>query len=325
MRGLLTLLTVAAALPARAETWLGPQALEPLRAAVAGARTLAPAAPPSPAPFVLRVLTYNIHGILPKARPDEEEEPEAQARSRFREIARRLRALREEGRAPHVVALQEAFNPWADAAAKEAGYPFLRAGAGPRLGKLGGSGLWILSEFPVERAETLDYRDCTGFDCLANKGALHVRVFVPALLRSLDLYGTHMNADEPPAKPEDSMAARVAQIREFAAFVARTRAPKAPLVAAGDFNFLPGNADYAAFASRVPAGNPAESCAAAGACTGDAPGPVWRASVDHHFFAAAESLEVAPSHFAQTFKEPHEGKPLSDHLGLEVHYLLRPR
>jgi len=271
--------------------------------------------------WTLRVETYNVHGITPWSvkGPDD-----AKALGRYREIARRLRAARASGKGPQLVTIQEAWNPLSARTAKEAGYPYVVEAAPARLGKVGGSGVYVLSEYPVVAAKTMDYKECTGYDCLATKGAVHVRVVVSELGRLVDLYATHMNADEPPATPEDSLKARMAQIREFAAFVKRTRDPGSVAVLAGDFNFKASGPDYALFKALTGAANAAEQCLAS-RCTGADPGPILRGSVDHLFQLPSPRSELTPAHLARTFTELHEGKPLSDHLGLEAWYRLTPR
>ena len=272
--------------------------------------------------WTLRVVTYNIHGITPFDKQDPKELEKA--KGRYREIAARLRRQRAAGTAPHIVMIQEAFNHWSAKAAREAGYPYVLEGNGPRFGTIGGSGLFILSEYPVFAAANMDYKECTGYDCLANKGVMHARIVVPERMRSFDVYNTHMNADEPPATPADSMKARMAQIRDYAAFVTRTRDAGSPAVLAGDFNFKAGNADYALFQSLLSGTNAADECSAS-PCTGDAPGPILRGSVDHQFHLAGARGRGAAAHFARTFTEPHDGEPLSDHWGLEARYRLRSK
>jgi endonuclease/exonuclease/phosphatase family metal-dependent hydrolase len=285
-------------------------------AAVAAPARAADAAAPE---WELRALTYNIHGIMPTAKRDPA--AEEKAKSRYAEIAARLRRLRAAGKAPHVVVIQEAFNHWSAKAARDSGYPYILEGNGARFGKIGGSGLFILSEYPVFVSSNMDYKECTGFDCLANKGAMHARVVVPELMRSIDVYNTHMNADEPPAKPEDSMKARMSQIRDFAAFVKRTRDPGAAAVLAGDFNFVAGNADHALFESLLGGTNVLAECAG-GACAGDDPAPILRETVDHLYRLDGTRFRLEASRVERTFKEPHRGEPLSDHWGLEARWRL---
>jgi hypothetical protein len=44
--------------------------------------------------------------------------------------------------------------------------------------------------------------------------------------------------------------------------------------------------------------------------------------VDHHFYlpGSEPEMNLEPVRIEQTFSEPVDGQPLSDHLGLEVHY-----
>ncbi|MBI3551856.1 MAG: endonuclease/exonuclease/phosphatase family protein [Elusimicrobia bacterium] len=291
--------------------------LDGLRAAVFHA----PARPPSQGPWVLRVLTYNVHGISPTLTA-QDEQIQAQSLGRYREIARRLREARASGSGPQIVAIQEAWHGLSARTATESGYPYVVKGGGAKFPKLGGSGIYILSEFPVVASETIAYKECTGWDCVATKGALHVRVVVPELSQTLDVYTTHMNADEPPAKPADSRKARMAQIKDFAAFVRRTRDPAVPAVMAADFNFTYPGEDSALFERLVGASNSEKSCAASGDCAGDDPRAVLKDSVDHQFYIPGRQGSLKPTRVAQTFREPHNGKPLSDHWGLEESYIL---
>lgn len=113
----------------------------------------------------------------------------------------------------------------------------------------------------------------------------------------------------------------MAQIRDYAAFVRRTREPGNAAILAGDFNFRSGNADYALFQSLLAGTNALEECSRS-ACAGDAPGPILGRSVDHQFHLPGSRGGVAAAYVAQTFKELHDGEPLSDHLGLEARFRL---
>jgi endonuclease/exonuclease/phosphatase family metal-dependent hydrolase len=307
------LVLLALSLPAAAQTSLEP-AYRELRAA--------PFSKPAPAakPWTITVLSYNIHGIvLANGTPEEKQAAEAQALSRFREIARRLREMRKNGTAPKLVAIQEAFHLLSNKAAKESGYPHIVSGGGmkPGRGKAVGSGLYILSEYPVLRQESIDFgsKDCTGWDCWANKGAQRVRVSVPELGTTLDFYNTHMNADQDDVPEAESRAMRLKQARQFAEWIAATRGQNAPTVIAGDFNFRKGAEDYELFGALTGAANAGEACERSGSCSGDAPGPVL-GGVDHLYTLGA----LAPEDFRQTWKEPYNGEPMSDHWGLEARF-----
>ena len=102
-----------------------------------------------------------------------------------------------------------------------------------------------------------------------------------------------------------------------------TRTPGAPAVFAADFNFRPGGADYDAFSALPDVSNAAKRCVDSKTCAGDAdPGAIWRDSVDHHFYLAGSEprISIEPVRIEQTFKEQVDGQPLSDYVGLEIHY-----
>jgi hypothetical protein len=111
----------------------------------------------------------------------------------------------------------------------------------------------------------------------------------------------------------------MAQIKDFAAFVKRTRDASGPAVMAADFNFTYPAADSTLF-EKLTGATSAEKTCLAGSCTGDAPGPILKESDDHQFTLAGKRGGLKAIHVAQTFKEPHKGKPLSDHWALESVY-----
>jgi endonuclease/exonuclease/phosphatase family metal-dependent hydrolase len=172
--------------------------------------------PPSaavPADGRLTVMTYNIKG-LPW--------PVASGRAEaIAAIGARLAALRRQGRQPHVLLLQEAFTSDATTIAARAGYAHAAYGPEPAqrsaiagdagdlrhvaqarwdrgegMGKQLGSGLIILSDYPIIEIDRMAYPDfaCAGFDCLANKGVLIAHLRVPGFDRPVSVVNTHLNA-----------------------------------------------------------------------------------------------------------------------------------
>lgn len=265
----------------------------------------------------LTVLTYNIQGL-----PSDSEV----WHDRYAKIGAILRERREKGIAPQIVAIQEAFHPRTDELIAESGYPYYRYGARGNSHNPLPSGLIILSEYPIEIAASIDYRSCVGFDCWANKGALHVRVLVPGLSVPLDVFNTHMNAgpDEPGPERDRAMEVRREQQGELQAFIRNVSLPGAVKLFLGDYNFRPGDSDYEAFAAGLGGGNAAETCASQRSCSGEPdPGKAWRESVDHIFSKTPEGMSLKPVALEQNFKEIVDGKPLSDHWGLQARYLLR--
>lgn len=202
----------------------------------------------------ISVLTYNVKGLPWPAAWDR---PQA-----LKQISDRLALMRREGRQPSVVVLQEAFTDQAKELGDAAGYryqilgpylrpalpsaPSLRESAGPArrwyLGETQGtpldSGLIVLSDYPVVSVARQSFPDgsCAGFDCLAAKGALLVRLALPAGGK-VDVLTTHFNSRGASRAPAgDTQLAYTAQARFLASFVKRHHDRKLPLVMAGDFN-----------------------------------------------------------------------------------------
>ena len=208
----------------------------------------------------LSIMSYNVKG-LPW--------PAAQGRTEnLLAIGRELAAQRWQGRQPHIVLLQEAFTSEAKAIGRAAGYRYVASGpragsvrypAQPTLGKdfaaaatrLRGegvgswidSGLVVLSDYPIVTSEDYAFPAdaCAGYDCLANKGVMLVRLAVPGSERPLVVVNTHLNLDASSTGvgPARSDAVFAWQYRHLQQFV-RSRAPADSLiVVAGDFNVGP--------------------------------------------------------------------------------------
>jgi endonuclease/exonuclease/phosphatase family metal-dependent hydrolase len=204
----------------------------------------------------LSVMTYNVHG-LPW--------PVAWGRTdAFVQITQRLGALRAQGRQPHVVLLQEAFTQQAQAIGRAAGYRYvvegpsadmtspdaadatdaryLAAGSwtrGEGLGKYVGSGLQLLSDFPVVGVRRMVFPAfaCAGYDCLANKGALMVSIRLPGHADPIDIVTTHLNSRRASGVDEDrSLQAYRLQVRYLSDFIRKAHDPASALIVAGDFN-----------------------------------------------------------------------------------------
>ncbi|WP_189338417.1 endonuclease/exonuclease/phosphatase family protein [Sphingobium sp. SCG-1] len=123
---------------------------------------------------LLSVMTYNIAG-LPW--------PVATGRTEaLNRIADRLRAMRQEGRQPHIILLQEAFTAVAQRIAVNAGYAYVASGPdtafvnrvapgsgdiaflhqrrwerGEGIDKMAGSGVLILSDYPIEGVDRIAF------------------------------------------------------------------------------------------------------------------------------------------------------------------------
>lgn len=296
--------------------------------------------------FTLRVLTLNLNALPAPLG--------AGTAPLMDRIAAILRERRGRDDHPHIVLLQEAFNESALTVVENSGYPFrLRGpGAGDRdpapgdmgtplpslfgfaalgIPKLVGSGLYILSDFPVERSAAALFGNgaCAGFDCLANKAALWARVRLPDMAVPVDIVTTHMNSDRSAGV---SLAARTnvhfQQARILARFLRRISGDGAPLIIAGDVNtkFAPRRAF---FRHSVMAIDSSEACLMRpGDChigQRTAMPDILDQTNDKHYFLPGVGISVRPVFVTRNFTETVRGRPLSDHAGFEVHYRIGGR
>jgi endonuclease/exonuclease/phosphatase family metal-dependent hydrolase len=308
-----------------------------------GPRIAVPVRPPEAGQtFQISILTYNIHG-LPW--------PIAEGRGHaLRSIGRELAAMRRAGRQPDVVLIQEGFRDEISDLAKASGYRFWARGperddrapadgptraypavryplAGEGWGKFTGSGLHVLSDLPIVAVRGEAYRACAGFDCLANKGVMLVRVALPGGGGEVDIVNTHLNArgasKTPPAR---TLAAHNQQTAQLLAFIKREHRPDIPLLVGGDFNVRNAPARYDYDAGSRPYRVVSEFCAAADAdCAGQAPaadGKPWLRSQDLQAFSAGGPIEVRPVGVATVFDATKGERALSDHAGYLVRYRL---
>lgn len=287
-----------------------------------------PAPPPAPPPvtlpanqahgeFVLRVMSYNIKG-LPVPENDTE---------RFRDIGRALKARRVQGNAPHIVAVQEAFTRWYTDMIREAGYRYKKDGNGPGGdGALIGSGLSILSDLPITASQNRDFNsnNLVGFDWQARKGMQYAQVRIPGLVTPVDFFNTHMQADydDWTASLQESISARMRQQPELQSFMRALANPFGPAVFVGDFNTRVGLPDFAGLGSHLGLSNVAEPCGIRGICeTTVDPLVDIRTSVDHQYYRTTpDGIVIIPIYYAKIFKDRVNGRLLSDHEALEVHY-----
>lgn len=124
-------------------------------------------------------------------------------------------------------------------------YPFVIEGPheaavdlGPVEFELMGGGLLLLSRHRIVAGSGTVYRQCSGDDCLSNKGVLHARIEPTGHPCPVDLYLTHTQAASPTVggTVAGARAAVRGQIRHLAAFVRGSRDVIGPAVLFGDFN-----------------------------------------------------------------------------------------
>ncbi|MFN3945051.1 MAG: endonuclease/exonuclease/phosphatase family protein [Allosphingosinicella sp.] len=295
----------------------------------------------------LSVLIYNVEGLPWPARSNRG--------YRLDEIARQLAQLRAEGRAPQVVLLQEAFTRRAARIPVEAGYPNYVRGPtrserlsraemaeeaprlpgrrsfrrGERFGTFLSSGLAAASDFPIlaHWTEPFHRRECAGYDCLANKGVMMVRVWLPGVPAPVDIFNTHLNSRRSTGVPEErSLAAHRLQTDRGAEFIDRYRDPANPLIFGGDFNMAEAPDRMVHFFDRKPwpivhhwCLVVARDCQIKMSWDGDEP---WMDTQDLQGFDQGERVRIRPIRIEAMFDEPWRGAPLADHDGLLVTYRL---
>lgn len=301
----------------------------------------------------LSVMTYNVKGL-----------PWPMGIGRSGPLARigaRLHALRQAGRQPHVVLLQEAFTNEAKAIADVAGYPYRADGptqilaaadptdmaflseasmlAGEGMGKMSDSGLMILSDYPIVavRQAAFPVDACAGFDCLANKGMVLAFVRVPGSATPVAILNAHLNARS--ASGVSIVRAFTAYGRQVAAMDAFLRAnlpAGTPLVLGGDLNVGRDRARRAlmeAFAAhwtgseRLSRGVLRACASGAGRCpplSEDA-----RKALEHNkdwqIAVDADGQGVAARRIAVPFGRETDGTMLSDHMGYVAYYAMPAR
>jgi endonuclease/exonuclease/phosphatase family metal-dependent hydrolase len=276
-------------------------------------------------------------------------------------MARRLGTLRAQGRQPHVVLLQEAFTQQAQAIGHAAGYPYVVAGPsadmaspesadatdarymaagswtrGEGLGKYVGSGLQLLSDFPIVGVRRMAFPAfaCAGYDCLANKGALMVSLRLPGSGDRVDIVTTHLNSRRASGVADDrSLQAYRLQVRYLSDFIRKAHDPARPLIVAGDFNVGSVAPRRAALLSHVRAdwSQSVDIDDAFGEAvrhhlplSDDARYAQWRAR-DWQFYTPGHSTDIELERLDVPFGHAADGSMLSDHVGYTATFDLAPR
>ena len=179
-------------------------------------------------------------------------------------IGETLGELRQQGIEPDIVLLQEAFIAASAEVADRGGYPnratgpgrdddtettSSRAGAafidarsllgGEKFGKRLSSGLLVASNFPIKNSLSAPFYqwECAGFDCLANKGLVLVRLEIPGLPDELEVVTTHYNSKAASGVPLGrTLEAHKLQVASTVEFLERNSNPTLPAIWGGDLN-----------------------------------------------------------------------------------------
>ena len=300
----------------------------------------------------LSVLTYNVKGL-----------PWPVTRSRSADLAAigdRLSGLRQAGRQPHIVALQEAFTDEAKAIGARGGYAYTAVGpasearqarslddphrssdaspdwmSGETEGHWVDSGLMLLSDYPILGIQRAAFPAgaCGGFDCLANKGVLLVTIAVPGFQGPVDVLDTHLNSRHASGVSDArSLHAYQQQIAFLRSFIMSRHDPNRPLILAGDFNVgaAPGRRQALFLAIAGSSGHPnlpplhtamTEALPKSRLSRQGWADARWTLRRARDWqFYTGGADALSASAISLTFGTDDQGRTLSDHMGFTIYY-----
>jgi endonuclease/exonuclease/phosphatase family metal-dependent hydrolase len=286
-----------------------PPATNPAQAPIKAAQ---PNPEPTPVPIPaqlkdstaeLKVLTYNVWGLPSLLGTDR--------KARFERLGQTLNDY-------DIVTLQETFSNDIEVLRKSTRFPYhLRwNNTGLRMG----SGLYVLSKYPIIRNEFRQFGNCTVADCLARKGVLFTRIDHPTM-GAIDVYTTHYQA-------EDKAVAQKVRIEEdnkvLQEFISQNNSPY-PTIITGDFNSVPDFPEYNDLNRRLPNlldawrdAHPTEP-----GYTSD-PSNLYKAGkdqgtrLDYIFVLKQNTYKTTIQEAKLTHNKPVEGYFLSDHFGVSA-------
>lgn len=306
---------------------------------------------PGPAPATLSVMTYNIEGLTWPART---------GRGPFLEkMTQEFARMERDGVLPDVIVFQEAFSTAALRTAASTPHPHFALGprAPTRSGlaktkdpvlrkrnylrgewgiRFMGSGLAIASRYPIiaQYAQPYGPTSCAGWDCLANKSVMLVRIAVPGLSDPVEIATTHMNAQGASGvSREKHTASHMAQSAELAAFLDKVSDPANPMVLGGDFNMRRNPARLDEFERQngyqlarrhcleAAEGRALPACDIRLSFDGDAP---WLDTQDLQIFDDGARIALRPIRIEAWFDGEDAGGKLSDHDAYIVTYAIQP-
>lgn len=299
------------------------------------------------APPRVSVLTYNVHGLPWLAASTDRADD-------LRAIGSRLAALHRSGNAPQITVIQEAFTQQARLLATTSGYRYAAFGPGEKvtttasitpalaldldlgahwwkgegLGKWEGSGLMLLSDYPIVRVRRMSFSPaaCAGFDCLAAKGALLAEIDLPGG-RRIEIATAHLNSRHASGvSSARSNRAWSIEVDQLIQFVATQRDPGLPLILAGDFNVGKDLQRQGAFARIAQTLDPTasdglRSLVRSGAVLDADAAIELNRGKDWEIALAGGTQRLNPETVSVPFGR-NGGMPLSDHLGYAINFSL---
>ena len=100
-----------------------------------------------------------------------------------------------------------------------------------------GSGLFVLSKFPLKLVDHLYFRSCTDADCLASKGAAMMEITLPGG-QKIQVVNTHLQATQ------RAGSIRMKQLGQIRAMMAKRSDPQVPQFLIGDLNIDPNEPEF---------------------------------------------------------------------------------
>lgn len=248
----------------------------------------------------LKVLTLNVWGLPSLLGKDR--------KARFDRLGQTLNDY-------DIVTLQETFSNDIEVLRKSTRFPYhLRwNNTGLRMG----SGLYVLSKYPIIRNDFRQFDNCTVADCLARKGVLFTRIDHPTL-GAVDVYTTHYQAEAKPVAERIRIEEGNKVMQEF---VSQNNSPY-PTIITGDFNFKPDFPEYQDLNRRMPLIDTWRTA------NGEAPGytsdpsNLYKAGkeqgarIDYIFVLKQNTYKTSVQEVKITHNQPVEGFFLSDHFGV---------
>ncbi len=211
---------------------------------------------------------------------------------------------------------------------------------GEKFGKWQSSGLMIASDYPihVRYSHPFPQWECAGYDCLANKGTLTVELDIPGMPDPLAITTAHFNSrGASGVSRERALVAHNLQVDETDEHLDALERLYLPFIWGGDLN-MRHDADridyFVERAERASVKNPYDTglnevssfcisnptaCEMRSFRETDAP---WWETQDLQGWSAGARVQIQPIRMEKRFDDVENGRLLSDHDGVLVHYRL---
>lgn len=253
----------------------------------------------------LRILTYNVWGLpgpLVKNRKE-----------RFERLGSQLNAY-------DVVTLQETFSNDIEVLSKTTGFPYHERYNNSSFYRLG-SGLYVLSKYPILKTDYMAFDRCTVADCLARKGVLMTRIDHPKI-GPIDLYTTHYQAED----LEKAQKIRIEEDNLILQELMHRNRSNNPVIVTGDFNSVPDGPEYEDLMSRLPLVDsfrqihPQDPGYTSSADNPYKAGQADKVSerIDYIFYLPKEGVKYQVLDSQVTLNQAVDGYVLSDHYGVSA-------